>query len=773
TIGRTQENDIVLNVSGVSRQHAKIERSGAGFTVTDLNSTNGSFLDDQKLLPGIPEPWDSGRMLRIGSYFLSWRRGAGAAPAAGAISPGQLPVQKPPIAEAPTYSPGQGQGTYAATQPAGPSRPVPVGATQMLSRSGEMSLTINPTNVKVEPGGRQIIQVDLLNTGATVDHFMVNVHGIPADWYTEPGNAVHLMPGASSMVSVTFHPPRQSSTRAGDYDYEIVARSQSRPNESASVTGRLTVGAFHDFRTDMRPATVRSGRNVRLLVQNTGNAPMSYVAIARDPSDTIQFEGNNRRLEVQPGERQTADIRVSAAKRPFIGSTTTQPFSVELAAGDGAQKAQQGQLQIRPILPTWIIPLAAFFLIGLCAISLFGINFYRNLQNDNATLTAEFVANINLATADVLTRQFEEQQVAAQEEQAQNATATALYLTAQAEGDDDNDGLSNNQEAALGTQPDNPDTDGDGLSDGEEVNRYGTQPKNIDTDGDGLVDGAEVEAGTSPINPDSDGDGVPDGLDDQPLATPIPTDTPTGTPTPTTEPTETFTPTPTTEFTPTPTATVTPTATATESLEQDRSSEVSVVNNRTIYYIRLTEPGLITVNASWTGAQSQLSLLINGPGQQGFYARQDGSSELSVSYQVTADDFDDGDEWRVTVASFGSDRADGTITISYPSGSTDGAFETTFVVVPSSGSAVKVLVLNDAGPIEAEAEWNGDPNSLALIVNGPGQVNAYARQDSDSPVSVNYTVTASDFSAGDYWRVSLTTFSVIDSLTATMTLTHP
>ncbi|MCB0032031.1 MAG: hypothetical protein KDE28_29175, partial [Anaerolineales bacterium] len=305
------------------------------------------------------------------------------------------------------------------------------------------------------------------------------------------------------------------------------------------------------------------------------------------------------------------------------------------------------------------------------------------------------------------------------------------------------------------------------------VNRYGTQPKNIDTDGDGLVDGAEVEAGTSPINPDSDGDGVPDGLDDQPLATPIPTDTPTGTPTPTTEPTETFTPTPTTEFTPTPTATVTPTATATEPLEQDRSSEVSVVNNRTIYYIRLTEPGLITVNASWTGAQSQLSLLINGPGQQGFYARQDGSSELSVSYQVTADDFDDGDEWRVTVASFGSDRADGTITISYPSGSTDGAFETTFVVVPSSGSAVKVLVLNDAGPIEAEAEWNGDPNSLALIVNGPGQVNAYARQDSDSPVSVNYTVTASDFSAGDYWRVSLTTFSVIDSLTATMTLTHP
>ena len=560
TIGRTQENDIVLNVSGVSRQHAKIERSGGGFQVTDLNSTNGSFLDDHKLLPGIPEPWDSGRQLRIGSYFLTWRRGAGAAPAAGAISPGQLPVQKPPTAEAPTYA----QGTYAATQPAGPGRPVPVGATQMLSRSGEMSITINPTNLQVEPGGRSMIQVDLLNTGATVDHFAVNVHGIPADWYTEPGSPVNLMPGASATVTVTFHPPRLSSTRAGDHAYEIVARSQSRPSESASVPGRLSVGAFNDFRTDMRPATVRSGRNVRLLVQNIGNAPMTYAILARDPSETIKFEGNNRRLEVQPGERQTADLRVSAASRPFVGSTTTQPFSVELSAADGNKKAQQGQLQIRPILPTWVFPVAAFFLIGLCLISLFGFNYYRNLQSEYATATAEFLAGVNLATADVLTRSAEEQEEQVQQEQAQNATATALYLTAQAEGDDDNDGLSNNQEAALGTSPDNPDTDGDGLSDGEEINRYGTQPKNIDSDGDNLQDGAEVAAGTSPINPDSDGDGVPDGLDDQPLATPTPTNTPTPTPTPTEEATETPTPTPTEEFTATPTPTVTLTLTPTQ-----------------------------------------------------------------------------------------------------------------------------------------------------------------------------------------------------------------
>jgi len=43
-----------------------------------------------------------------------------------------------------------------------------------------------------------------------------------------------------------------------------------------------------------------------------------------------------------------------------------------------------------------------------------------------------------------------------------------------------------------GVNPTNPDTDGDGLSDGEEVNTYNTDPTNPDTDGDGLNDGEEV-----------------------------------------------------------------------------------------------------------------------------------------------------------------------------------------------------------------------------------------------------------------------------------------
>src|SRR5690606_12801372 len=123
------------------------------------------------------------------------------------------------------------------------------------------------------------------------------------------------------------------------------------------------------------------------------------------------------------------------------------------------------------------------------------------------------------------------------------------------------DGLSDGEEDVNGngrqdgdeTDPLNRDTDGDGASDGVEVNFMRTNPLNPDTDGDGCMDTAEdinqngvldahetnpldgsdcgaqnvvdsdqdgipdeieLATGTDPNNPDTDGDGIPDGVED-------------------------------------------------------------------------------------------------------------------------------------------------------------------------------------------------------------------------------------------------------------------
>ncbi len=71
-------------------------------------------------------------------------------------------------------------------------------------------------------------------------------------------------------------------------------------------------------------------------------------------------------------------------------------------------------------------------------------------------------------------------------------------IVPEATPDTDQDGLTDQRERELGTDPAKNDSDADGLFDGDEVLKYGTNPLNMDTDGDSYSDGIEVKNGYSP-----------------------------------------------------------------------------------------------------------------------------------------------------------------------------------------------------------------------------------------------------------------------------------
>ncbi|MFA6603813.1 MAG: hypothetical protein WCT10_03130 [Patescibacteria group bacterium] len=81
--------------------------------------------------------------------------------------------------------------------------------------------------------------------------------------------------------------------------------------------------------------------------------------------------------------------------------------------------------------------------------------------------------------------------------------------------DVDSDGLSDQEEKRLGTDPLKRDTDDDGLADGKEVGVYRTDPLKRDTDDDGFNDWDEIWSGFDPLSksgklPDQDSDGLAD-----------------------------------------------------------------------------------------------------------------------------------------------------------------------------------------------------------------------------------------------------------------------
>ena len=87
TIGRSPDNQLVVNDPQASSHHAQIYPDGQGYLLVDLGSTNGTFVNEQRLISHSPRMLNAGDVLRIGNASFSYE--AIGAPQDGQIAPGQ------------------------------------------------------------------------------------------------------------------------------------------------------------------------------------------------------------------------------------------------------------------------------------------------------------------------------------------------------------------------------------------------------------------------------------------------------------------------------------------------------------------------------------------------------------------------------------------------------------------------------------------------------------------------------------------------------------
>lgn len=135
-----------------------------------------------------------------------------------------------------------------------------------------------------------------------------------------------------------------------------------------------------------------------------------------------------------------------------------------------------------------VIAVIIIFAIGIYGFSKFTKNSNEPTANNEETQNTQ-EENVNLNTG----------------EQAVTETGTTTEIVEQTPTeqpiDSDQDGLTDEEEATLGTNPNSIDSDNDGLFDREEIKTFGTDPMNPDTDGDGYKDGEEVTKGYNPKGP--------------------------------------------------------------------------------------------------------------------------------------------------------------------------------------------------------------------------------------------------------------------------------
>lgn len=409
TIGRSADNDITLAAQGISRTHARIERAGDGWRITDLGSTNGTFLDDNRLLPDIPETWPAGQVVRIGDYFLRWQQ------VEGRTAPSPTALGR----------------TYEAARPA----QQPAGGIQPASALGQLSVVVNPASVTVAAGSRADLQVELLNQGTTVDHFTVRLEGLPEEWVTFSQTTAQLLPGARTALSFSVQPPPDSRAAAGQHPYRIVVVSSSNQKEVAATSGQIIIQPFARFTIDARPTRLRNKGVCRITVQNEGNAEATYSVIGRDPADALRFSGQRGRLKLSPGEQGSFDLEIAPETRPWLGGSSHHAFEIQVATPAGEKQTQAGQLEVTPRIPTWLLSLAlvSFVLLCLSAAALYA--FVASRERDAAaiaeagTATAVFAEAATLQAEELLTREAEAAEATAIAEM----TEQVIILTAEAD----------------------------------------------------------------------------------------------------------------------------------------------------------------------------------------------------------------------------------------------------------------------------------------------------------------------------------------------------
>lgn len=155
-----------------------------------------------------------------------------------------------------------------------------------------------------------------------------------------------------------------------------------------------------------------------------------------------------------------------------------------------------------------------FFVLGIIIISFIliigigylGIKFYLsskifNLNNNPAVapLATSTVDKTSIIEKSIIKTPVVEIPVVEIPAATSTTTSTeSIIITTSQQIDTDQDGLIDDEEKLLGTDPNSIDSDNDGLFDREEAKVYNTNPINADTDSDGHQDGEEVKNNYNP-----------------------------------------------------------------------------------------------------------------------------------------------------------------------------------------------------------------------------------------------------------------------------------
>jgi len=225
-------------------------------------------------------------------------------------------------------------------------------------------LNLDAGVARVPAGGLGALRGTIRNQSGVVDNYEFRVTGLPADWAGPPPTA-YLVPfgagdGSEQDFELALTPPRAPEALAQPWPFTLEAVSRNSGAVAARVAATLIVEPFEELAARTHPQRRRGRRRgtYALEVANLGNAPATVELAGSDTDDACDVRIDPPALQIEPGRRATAQVRVAPRRTLWWGRPVEHRVNVDAPV---PQTLAFRQLAWIP----WWVPAAAALLVAL------------------------------------------------------------------------------------------------------------------------------------------------------------------------------------------------------------------------------------------------------------------------------------------------------------------------------------------------------------------------------------------------------------------------
>jgi len=408
TIGREPTNDIVLDDQSVSGKHLRLTRTPQGWNVSDVGSTNHTYLGERMLEYEQTYNWPSDESLRVGPYFLRWQPFeadhrnhdvapiiAGAALAGAALAGSALLTNDPEPNQSPIAA-------------------VSTDIVPEYSDGEILGIAITPPVLELDPGAQNLLEISITNRDVTVKDITLRmeVEGRPPSWVTLSDNQMKLLPDETQNTTALVDLLQAPDILAGSHLVKLIATTDKGELEFNEVA--IAISSQEDFGLDMHPSNLQEQVTCRLTISDQSNFQNEYTIMGIDDSDALEFDFDEpqnailahfdeqqQQIKVLPRQEAWMGFRIRPRKRPLFGSTKTMPFKIRVRTPETDWQSLNGQVEISPRITRRILLLLLLLLLIIGGIGAFSFYSIQGVKADYENQLKDSQSNVQQAEAEL------------------------------------------------------------------------------------------------------------------------------------------------------------------------------------------------------------------------------------------------------------------------------------------------------------------------------------------------------------------------------------